>query len=426
MSMLLNNAQVDIDQNEIIESANNYTALNMAYLIDEQKEFHKNQAQRMITESTWMKACMESGFILPIQEADETKAEPVNNSSSTTTTKKKSSIVSKVTSTVKQWVNNFLTRLAADTAQRYSEYGPWAEYYKNDLIAAVSKKDHGLSYKVVPYHEVDYKTQNTICVSAMNKAFRNIQSENYTDYSYTDSIVDNKYVAGEDADAGAMNTYILNYFRTGKKNVSDIAKVTLSGQDLTKFVETAIAYISRYKAEVQSNVKKVSTSYQKLDTIQSIKVESIDPYMYLAVEDKMLCESDLVSLINYNTLLEADTPKPADDKEKTTATVDGESGSATKVEKVDDKGQPIDKKDETKTNEEKKETSGDKDKYIATYKKFATSIITDYARVCDERMICYANVLMQVAQASKIPTPKKDDKGNVTFKKREENTETKK
>ena len=89
MSMLLDNAQVDIDQNEIIESANNYTALNMAYLIDEQKEFHKNQAQRMITESTWMKACMESGFILPIQEADETKVEPANNSSSTTTTKKK-------------------------------------------------------------------------------------------------------------------------------------------------------------------------------------------------------------------------------------------------------------------------------------------------------------------------------------------------
>ena len=426
MSMLLNNAQVDIDQNEIIESANNYTALNMAYLIDEQREFNKDQIQRMITESMWMKACMESGFILPIEEADETKVEPVSNNDNKTSTAstKKTSVGSKIAATVKKWISDFMTRLTSDVAQRYENYGPWIDYYKDDIIAAVSKKDANLSYKIVPYHQADYKTQVTICTNALNKAIRNIQAENYTDYSYTDSIVDNKYVTDSASD---MNVYILNYFRTGKKNISNIDKVVISGADLTKFVQTAISYISRYKSEVPGNVKKVSNSYVKLDSIQSIKVESINPYMYLLNEDKPLCESDLATLINYNTLLEADDTNKPDNKDKVTATVDGESGSATKVEKVGADGKPETEEDKQKANEEKKETSGNKDKYIADYKKFATSIITDFSRVCDERMICYANVLIQIAQASNIPTPKKDKNGNITFKKRDENkTEEKK
>lgn len=428
MSMLLNNAQVDINTDEIFEAANNYTALNMAYLIEEQKEFNKNQIKRMITESMWMKACMEAGFILPIQEADETKVEPANNNTQTNKssgTKK----TSKISTTIKQWVNNFMTRIISDIAQRYESYGPWVEYYKDDLLAAVSKKDSNLSYKIVPYHQADYKTQSTYCVGSFNSAIKNMQSGNHTDYSYTNNIVDSKYVTGSSSE---MNVYILNYFRTGKKNISDVNKVVLNGMELQKFVQTAINYISRYKTEVSGNVKKISAAYQKLDDVKMDTTESINPYMYLITEDKMLCESDLSSLINYNALLE-DTPATSNqsnqDKknDNTTATADGQTGSFTKVEKTDDKGQPVDKEQKKKNDTEKKETSGDKDAYIGAFKTYATSIITDYARVCDERIICYANVLIQIAQASNIPTPKKDENGNVDFKKRDEKkTEEKK
>ena len=410
---LRNIKDIDIALEDILTESHSYEALALIYLLECQRELEKDNINKMIAESKWIQSCLESGFIQPITEAEG--EEKTTNSKTTANVKKPGGDkLSKLKDAIAQWIKAFIDKIKHDVAERHSKYAPWVEDHADEFLGLDVTND---TVTVVPFHKGTYSEDASKCVTAITKGIGFINSGRYDDYSYADGLVERDMLTGKNV--SGMNVYLKNYFRTNQKNTENINKVTLKGTELKGLINEFIKYVTTYESVTVKNVTRIGDAYNKLGNVKEPVTDSINANTYLSVEDRLVCESSLVSLINYSAIFEAD-----DNKEKVEAKIDGEKGGSVTSVQSDDKG------DKTPTGTDKGDDSSKpkpedakRTEYINTFRTFATSLMATYSSACDERMIAYFGILKHLADKHNIPGPRYDDKGN--YIKKESATKTK-
>lgn len=396
MPMIRSIAPTEIDMFDIELESYNYEALAMLCLLEDQKLLNTAEIQQMLNESQWIQECLESGVLVPLTEASK---------------------ISDIIQKIKEWIGNIIYMITHDASERSAKYAPWVEDYADELNVAAAK--YTGSIKILPLNEGKYREDAAKCATALSKGINDLTS-NDDSCSYAKDIVDPEKVASGDKDLG---NYIKTYFRIGKKDTLDGETKIFSGAELVKLVENCCEYIKSYNNVVKKNITTITNAYNynKISNILSraaddetkdnadnqSNTESISPYQYISVEDKMICESILTTLFNYSAIVEE--TKPAE-----TGKNNEEQVSPTKVEATEDpKNSNQDKSDDKKSDNNNAEQNGDenseKTSVTAKYRKlerFAKLVITNYASVCDERLLLYVNILKKIAKSDNIPLPK--------------------
>lgn len=435
-----------------------YTEIAMASLLETQHLYNKLELEQMIQESLWIQQCLESGFILPMpvmeegdQQAEQGKQAEANAKQKVTQARSEGS-ARDLANAIKAWLDEIIANIRRGAVKRKQKYAPWLDDVAEDLKTAAGKMTYGV--KITPYHKADYNKDVTIAVNSINDATRSLENKDLNNFDFCQSIVDPEEVSNR---SGALTNYIKNYFRYNIKNTNKVDTSIIVGQDLVKFVPDAIDYISKYDDIVSKNIQKISNAYNPGKISKAIEkaeegtggndgatagdnksaenntnkqtgdMNSINPNLFLSVEDRAVCESLLTTLINYTPLIEnganTQTDNKQDNNQKSeSSNVDkntGEASQGVKVDTVDNNNKPVNPNDE-KNEENKQEDKGNSKAQVTAYMKtieyYIKLLISSYATACDERFITYLNVLLKVAESGKVPKPKFDAKGNYIGK----------
>lgn len=438
-----------------------YTNIAMASLVETAKYYDQLQLEQMVLESDWIAECLECGFILPmperlsqileaeaeqqdIKQEKEQGQEAEDNAKEKVLQARASGSFRDLANAIKAWLDEIVANIRRQAVRRKQKYTPWLEDVDDQIGAAAAKMTAGV--KIAPYLDGNWKDDVQVCVKAINEATNNLTAKQINDFDFAKPIVDPAYVANR---SGVLTNYIKNYFRFGVVNSDKVKPVTLIGDDLVKGVALMIDYITIYDKTIATNVGKIASAYspQKIskalqaaeadpetvaknadanareneraaETTPNATKESISPNQFLEVEGRVLCETILTSLINYESIIENGNtnngPNNTSPKDATT----GEKISAGKVDIVDSNNKEMTKEEQK---EAKAETSGEDTKqpgktaltnYMKSIEYFIKLLISSYATACDERFITFINVLLKVADFGKVPKPKFDIHGN--------------
>ncbi len=447
-----------------------YTEIAMASLLETQHLYNKLELEQMIQESLWIQQCLESGFILPmpVMEEGDQQAEQGKQAESDAKQKvlkaRSEGSARDLANAIKAWLDEIIANIRRGAVKRKQKYAPWLEDVSEELKTAAGKMTYGV--KITPYHRAKYDKDVGIAVNSINDATRSLENKDLNNFDFCQAIVEPEKVANR---SGDLANLIKNYFRYNIKNTNKVDTAMLAGQDLIKFVPDAITYITKYDEIVGKNVQKISNAYNPSKIAKAIEkaeegtgngggnatpagdkqnegggntnaqpdTASVNPHLYLSVEDRAVCESLLTTLINYIPVTENGEDKPTPEQKqsmdagKTNQTSNGQASQGTTVTTADAKtGKDIDPKEEQnkqndqkdgqngENQEEKQEDKGPSKAQVTAYMKsieyYIKLLISSYATACDERFITYLNVLFKVADAGKVPKPKFDIKGNYT------------
>ena len=442
-----------IDINDVIlesgmaSEMTDYTEMAMASLLETLQEYKKLEMFELIRESEWVQECLESGFVLPIMiplfEADGEEATvDVNADGDNKTLAAREFNLRDMSNAIKLWMDKLITKINQMVIKRARKYVPWVKDIRPLLKSAATRVPAGNSIKMTPYYDGKWKADVGVCTNAFGRITRSIQAKDYNDFSFASPIVNPDEVAARSSN---LSNYIKNYFRYGLKNTTEISTEVLTGEDLgSKYIEMMADYIIEYEKNVISNVNKISKAYNpnKVQAAVNNAEKSAEPagesFYYdadtrLSIEDRLISESMLSTLINYRQVMEwspgtksdsridqskananaaAQAEKEKQDRQKAGIEVDGDKDANVKdVEVVGKDGKEIDQNQE-KTEKRTKGTSTALTNYMRSVEYFVKLVISGYATACDERFITYLNVIKVVGNYGEIPKPKFDAKGN--------------
>lgn len=376
------------------------------YAVQEQlKELHimqEHEVTQMMYEAAFLESCYETGVIGVLEATED-------------------NLFKGLIDALKQFFANMKSLFKRRSIALYDKkFTPEIiQTLKNNLDTLQSNAKKLSPRKDVPYWKGDVKQQSSAVIAAVNKAVRNISTNNVKDYTYAKAILGNDGTNLLEHQDTAMTEYLKNYFRYGGVGDVETKRVTISGTDIAGMLGDMIDYIDKYTQEYASIPGK--TSDEMTATIDKIKIEeeeknnsnntnstsnnntqanteSLSPDLYLSVEEKYLCETLLPIMINYDdAVLEAKNDKKKEqtdeqkkvEKAKEKEKQDG-GGSPTKSTPIDPEAEK-EQKEEAKENDKTAKISS-KD-YFNRLKYFAQVATTAFQTSIEERYLYYVDVL---------------------------------
>lgn len=398
-----------------METPRDYTTAALENMIESMKYISAYENLSIIEESEFIIACMEAGMIL--LEADDAPK------------KAKSESLKQFVEIAKEFIEKIVAAFRKKAVEYADKYIPWVIEYQDEIIAHAETITNG--FKITEYWKGNTKTSS----AAVNAAVTQSANNTKPDYSFATKLLGNRADMIGDKDPN-LKEYLKYYFRFGEiPNKLDADTVTLSGKELADVVSKhMIPYVLDYSKSIPSMVQKMQNTITKACDNMTAKMnqtvnESLTPDTYLVTECCRVCESVLTTLINYQSVMEAE-PNGTDKPEPEKTTVDngaknekGKELSANTVqrEKTDEEV----KKEEEKTGETGDTTKGDNPmteyyKNVINFFKLAQSA---WMTAAEERFLMYIKILTQIGD--------KDGKGpsfdkNGKYVRKGEPTEAKK
>lgn len=365
-----------------------YTILALESSINDMKILREHLQDTMRSESEFILGCLEASMI--VMEANTNKP----------------SIIDKITKNMKAFFEKIKAIFRTKAIEQAKKHEEWIKTNRDNIVKLASK----LTIEVLPYWEGNYNEHMRIIKSTVDSAVRNIEGKKFT-HDYASKVISPKFVTDKN-----VIEYLKNFYRIGERDQLNLKQVKITGKDLASKVEGMLKYTMEYVGVVVPAVNQTSDNIikamdkvgqslgkaTKTDTNYKVTSES-----YLFIEDCIVQESDLVSCINYTSVMEAEDktePVKPEEKKKTEITdSDGDTTSATKVSVISDEENSEEKK------EEKREKSQEEINFINEVTSFIKLLYSAFTTVMEERYITYINILRSIGNNK---TVKLDDTNN--------------
>lgn len=365
-----------------------YTILALESSINDMKILREHLQDTMRSESEFILGCLETSMI--VMEAGTNKP----------------SIMDKITKNMKAFFEKIKALFRTKAMEQAKKHEEWIKTNRDNIIKLASK----LTIEVLPYWEGNYNEHMRIIKSTVDSAVRNIEGKKFT-HDYASKVISPKFVTDKN-----VIEYLKNFYRIGERDQLNLKQVKITGKDLASKVEGMLKYTMEYVGVAVPAVNQTSDHIIKaMDKVgqslgKSTKTDTnykVTSESYLFIEDCIIQESDLVSCINYTSVMEANnTPEPVkpEEKKKTEITdSDGDTTSATKVSVI------LDEENSEEKKEEKREKSQEEINFINEVTSFIKLLYSAFTTVMEERYITYINILRSIGNNK---TVKLDDTNN--------------
>lgn len=369
----------------------NYTNFALESSIESLRLMNQHRLVHLSLESEFILECIDCGVLSPVFEAD-----------------KANGVFGRVKDAVKSFFEKVLNLFRIRSKQKADKYVPWVKAN----VDSIKERSQNMTIELTPYWKSDWRDDIKQMTNVANKIFDNIKNSRFNDYSFSNGLVK---IEGSVTDTPNLKEKLIVRFSVGEKNKTTMAQVKVEKFGQTTMMEDMLKYILNYAAEIPNALAQLEKDItRKMDQVNP-KTITIKESNYFDIEQAPLCETDLVTLINYmEVITEGNNPKDTNNDNKGTVDSDGEKTSDTSVkvnpDGEDGKGTPEENKNDGKENESNEE----KDNYISECEAFLKTMVTAFLTAAEKRFVVYTNTMVAIGGAQGNPT--KDEDGNVEDK----------
>lgn len=369
----------------------NYTNFALESSIESLRLMNQHRLVYLSLESEFILECIDCGVLSPVFEAD-----------------KANGVFGRVKDAVKSFFEKVLNLFRIRSKQKADKYVPWVKAN----VDSIKERSQNMTIELTPYWKSDWRDDIKQMTNVANKIFDNIKNSRFNDYSFSNGLVK---IEGSVADTPNLKEKLIVRFSIGEKNKTTMEQVKVEKFGQTTMMEDMLKYILNYAAEIPNALAQLEKDItRKMDQVNP-KTITIKESNYFDIEQAPLCETDLVTLINYmEVITEGNNPKDTNNDNKGTVDSDGEKTSDTSVkvnpDGEDGKGTPEENKNDGKENESNEE----KDNYISECEAFLKTMVTAFLTAAEKRFVVYTNTMVAIGGAQGNPT--KDEDGNVEDK----------
>lgn len=355
----------------------NYTDIAMESLLCESPMWRSATVNRIVAESEFILASLESGSI---------ENRPVVEAISADTAKKALEML-------RGFLNTVMVKFKGKVADYYEKYIPWVEKNAENIKKAAEKG----SITLAPYWKGNIAKDQSDLSKLPTEAFKT-QYE-MDDVSFATSILSSIKTPEDMEDTAKVSNILKNKYRFGieEEDNSKIKKEVLEGNGLANQIDGMIKYVSEYKkisdalSNISKNWEKQAENFQKGVT-ESTSVLTKDTFFL--VESAALRCTDLCLLEGMNSLPNAVMEEEGNDNKNTSLT-----------------GVEDNKKDNgVETPGGTKPSGGGQGRYRLA-DKFVRLAYSAFMTACEERFIVYIKVMSKIlGESPKGPKEKEDKK----------------
>ena len=369
----------------------NYTNFALESSIESLRLMNQHRLVHLSLESEFILECIDCGVLSPVFEAD-----------------KANGVFGRVKDAVKSFFEKVLNLFRIRSKQKADKYVPWVKAN----VDSIKERSQNMTIELTPYWKSDWRDDIKQMTNVANKIFDNIKNSRFNDYSFSNGLVK---IEGSVTDTPNLKEKLIVRFSVGEKNKTTMEQVKVEKFGQTTMMEDMLKYILNYAAEIPNALAQLEKDItRKMDQVNP-KTITIKESNYFDIEQAPLCETDLVTLINYmEVITEGNNPKDTNNDNKGTVDSDGEKTSDTSVkvnpDGEDGKGTPEENKNDGKENESNEE----KDNYISECEAFLKTMVTAFLTAAEKRFVVYTNTMVAIGGAQGNPT--KDEDGNVEDK----------
>ena len=394
-----------------------YVTYAMESALSEYRQYDAIYRRTILNEAVFLSESLKTGNVYYLMEADM------------------DSTAGKIKNTIGQIIETVVATFRKKAMGEAERYKPWITEIKDGLVEKAKAKKE---FKMANFADADYAQMANTIVSSIKKAYA---SKNYEDTAFARDII-STFTSFDKINDDTSRTIMLNYFRTGKAE-EKLDTVTINGSGLANRLPAMIKYLDQYGSVVTKPSENISSTFKTQS--EAFKVtESMTGNTYLELIGRPVCESDVVSCVDYNSMFgpvaesvgtwvtEADGDAGAvkigrgnagvSDANKSMGEQAKASGSEGSAEAKDIKSATNVSSTEDKT----ADTTGEKKTNAAatTYKRnvdrFFKNCITLYIKAREEQFLAYVNALADIDGAR----PKFDKNGKYIPKEKVKAEET--
>lgn len=190
----------------------------------------------------------------------------------------------KVKEAVATIIQNIMNAYRQKAIGQIKQYSPW--YTNQDVIANCSSNAEKKNLSLMPLWDGVYGTTAMSQIQNLFKAA--VEKTNDPNRcNWCNNFVTAKSL-DELKDISDMNTRLKNYFRCGKKDVTDLKPVDVTGKKLSGIVDGMFDYLSNYDTISKGSDRLKSSARALVPPVQ----ESFDPSSYVGFLGKPVYETD--------------------------------------------------------------------------------------------------------------------------------------
>lgn len=374
----------------------NYTDFAVESSIESLRLMNKHRLVHLSMESEFILECMDCGVLSPVLEAD-----------------KGDSIFAKAKEAINKFFKKILGLFRDRSKEKAEKYVPWVK----ENVDSIKTRSKNMTIELTPYWKTEWKDDVKAMTNAINKIFQNIKDGKYDDYSFANDFVK---IEGNVSDTTNLKNKLIVRFSVGEKDKTVMEQIKVEKFGQTDTIDKMLQYILAYASDVPNSMDQLQkTIERKMDEVKPKSI-TIKESNFFDVEGSILCETDLVTLINY---MEVITEAEKDNEPKGTVNSEGEQTSDTSVKVNPDNKEGEGTPEENKEDADKeKESNEEKDKYISQCESFMKTMVTAFLTAAEKRFVVYVNTMVAIGNTKGTPTT--DEDGNVED--REEKPEDKK
>ena len=370
----------------------NYTDFALESSIESLRLMNKHRLVHLALESEFILECIDCGVLSPVFEAD-----------------KANTVFSRATAAIKNFFQKVFGLFRTRSKEKAEKYVPWIKAN----VDSIKERSQNMTIELTPYWKSKWQEDIKQMTNVANKIFDNIKNSRFNDYSFANELVK---IEGSVSETPNLKEKLIVRLSIGEKDKTSMEQVKIDKFGQTNIIEDMLKYILDYASEVPNALSQLEkTIERKMDQVAPKSI-TIKESNFFDIEQAPLCETDLVTLINYmEVITEGNNPKNTNDKNNGTVDSNGEKTSDTSV-KVnpdgdDGKGTPEDNKNgDSKENESNEE----RDNYISECESFLKTMVTSFLTVAEKRFVVYTNTMVAIGGGQGRPT--KDEDGNVEDK----------
>lgn len=376
----------------------NYTDFALESSIESLRLMNQHRLVHLSLESEFILECMDCGVLSPVLEAD-----------------KADSLFARAKEAIKNFFKKVFGLFRDRSKEKAEKYVPWVKAN----VDSIKERSQNMTIELTPYWKSDWRDDIKQMTTAANKIFENIRNGNFSDYSFANNLVK---IEGNVTDTPNIKDKLIVRFSIGEKDKTTMEQIKVDKFGETDTMDKMIEYILNYASEVPNALSQLEKDIdRKMDQVNP-KTITVKESNFFDIEESPLCETDLVSLINYMEVITEAKKKqnsnPDDNTKKGTVDSDGQKTSDTSVKVNPDgeegKGTPEENKEDGKENESNEE----RDDYISQCESFLKTMVTSFLTAAEKRFVVYTNTMVAIGGAKGNPT--KDDEGNVEDKEKKE------
>lgn len=394
-----------------------YVTYAMESALAEYKQYDDVYRQAILNEAVFLSESLKTGSVYYLMEADM------------------DSTTGKIKNTIGQIIETVVATFRKKAMGEAERYKPWITEIKDGLAEKAKAKKE---FKMANFADADYAQMANTIVSSIKKAY---SSKNYDDTAFARDII-SSFTSFDAINDDSSRTIMLNYFRTGKAD-EKLDTVTINGAELANRLPAMIKYLDQYGSVVTKPSENISSTFKSQSEAFNV-TESMTGSSYLELIGRPVCESDVVSCVDYNSMFGpvsesigtwvteagdngavkigrgnagvSDANKSMGDQAKASGSEGSEEAkdikSATNVSSTDDKSV------DAATGEKK--TNAAATTYKRNVDRFFKNCITLYIKAREEQFLAYVNALADIDGAR----PKFDKNGKYIPKEKVKAEET--